>query len=309
LEFAHWLASDDNPLTARVIVNRVWQHHFGEGLVATPSDFGQMGARPTHPELLDWLADWFMHDAEWSLKKLHRLVVTSDAYRQASNAEFGMRSAESQTVSSAGIPHSALHIPHLIDPENKLLWHFPYRRLDVEAIRDSMLAVSGNLNGQMYGPAVFLPIPAAAIEAHTDKQAAWQASQEPDIDRRTVYAYVKRTLLVPMMETLDFCDTTNSTEKRAITSIAPQALTLFNGDFANRQAEHFAQRLQREAGDEPAEQINLAYRLALCREPTADESKAMLQFLARETAATDKQRALAQLCRVILNLNEFVYPN
>ena len=292
LEFAHWLASDDNPLTARVIVNRVWQHHFGEGLVATPSDFGQMGSRPTHPELLDWLADWFMHDAQWSLKRLHRLMVMSETYRQASNAEFGMRNAE-----------------HGPDPENKLLWHFPYRRLDVEAIRDSMLAVSGNLNGEMYGPAVFLPIPAAAIEAHTDKQAAWQASKEPDIDRRTVYAYVKRTLLVPMMETLDFCDTVNSSERRSITSIAPQALTLFNGDFVNRQAEHFAERLQHEAGDDPAKQVDLAFRLALCRQPTAGESTAMQQFLAREAAATDKQRALVQLCRVILNLNEFVYPN
>jgi hypothetical protein len=303
IAFARWLISEDNPLTARVIVNRVWQHHFGEGLVATPSDFGQMGARPTHPELLDWLADWFMHDADWSLKRLHRLIVTSDVYRQASSGDRGTWNAE------LAVPSSALPAPSSIDPENKLLWHFPYRRLDVEAIRDSMLAISGNLNGQMYGPAVFLPIPAAAIEAHTDKQAAWQASQEPDIDRRTVYAYVKRTLLVPMMETLDFCDTVNSSERRAITSIAPQALTLFNGDFVNRQAEQFAQRLAREAGDDPARQIDLAFRLALCRQATAAESQAMQQFLAREAASTDRQRALVQLCRVILNLNEFVYPN
>jgi hypothetical protein len=228
-----------------------------------------------------------VQDADWSLKKLHRLVVTSETYKQ----------------------HSALPAPSSIDPENKLLWHFPYRRLDVEAIRDSMLVVSGNLNAKMYGPAVYLPIPEAAIEAHTDKQAAWKASHEPDIDRRTVYAYVKRTLLVPMMETLDFCDTVNSSERRSITSIAPQALTLFNGDFVNRQAEHFAQRLTREAGDDPARQIDLAIRIALCRPPTAEESAAMQQFLAREAAATDQQRALVQLCRVILNLNEFVYPN
>jgi hypothetical protein len=262
-----------------------------------------MGARPTHPELLDWLADWFTHDAEWSLKKLHRLVVTSETYKQGSSAERGTRNTE------LSIPSSALRAPSSVDPENKLLWHFPYRRLDVEAIRDSMLAVSGNLNGQMYGPAVFLPIPEAAIEAHTDKQAAWQASKEPDIDRRTVYAYVKRTLLVPMMETLDFCDTVNSSERRSITSIAPQALTLFNGDFVNRQAEHFAQRLSREAGDDSAKQIDLAFRLALCRQPSAAESQAMQQFLEREASATDRNHALIQLCRVILNLNEFVYPN
>jgi hypothetical protein len=303
LAFAHWLASPDNPLTSRVMVNRVWQHHFGEGIVATPSDFGHMGVRPTHPELLDWLADWFTHDAGWSLKRLHRMMATSQTYRQSSSAERGTGSAELSD------PSSEFRFPSSPDPENKLLSHFPYRRLDVEAIRDSMLTVAGNMNQQMYGPAVYLPIPAAAVEAHTDKEAAWKAQGEPDIDRRTVYAYVKRTLLVPMLETLDFCDTTSSIDKRAITSIAPQALTLYNGEFVNRQAVKFAERLSREAGDEPAKQITLAYRLALCREPTDRELSAMEAFLARESAVTDREQALVQLCRVILNLNEFVYPN
>jgi uncharacterized protein DUF1553 len=288
LTLAGWIVSPDNPLTARVIVNRVWQHHFGEGLVGTPSDFGHMGARPTHAELLDWLADWFVHDAGWSLKKLHRLIVTSETYRQAS--------AASEPAASR-------------DPENKLLWRYPFRRLDVEAIRDSMLAVAGNLNREMYGPAVYLPIPLAAIEAHTDKQAAWQASAEPQINRRTIYAFVKRTLLVPMLESLDFCDTTQSTDRRAITSVAPQALTLFNGEFVNRQAEQFAQRLAREAGPEPNRQLELGFRLALARSPTAAEALAMRRFFDREATATDFQSALVQVCRVILNLNEFVYPN
>ena len=306
LTLARWLATPDNPLTSRVIVNRVWQHHFGTGIVATSSDFGHAGERPTHPELLDWLADWFAHDADWSLKKLHRLIVTSHAYRQSSTVQgsrFNVPGSSTLNLEPGTLNSS------VADPDNQLLWHFPYRRLDVEAIRDSMLAAGGNLNRRMYGAAVFLPIPEAAVEAHTDKQAAWTPSQEPDIDRRTVYAYVKRTLLVPMMETLDFCDTTNSTERRAITSISPQALTLFNGDFVNRQAEHFAGRLSRETGDDPARQIDLAIRLTLCRQPTADESAAMQRFLAREASATDPQRALVQLCRVILNLNEFVYPN
>ena len=288
LTLAQWIANADNPLTARVIVNRVWQHHFGEGLVRTPSDFGHMGARPTHPELLDWLADWFVHDAGWSLKKLHRLILTSETYRQ----------------SSVGNERSGG-----ADPENKLLWRYPYRRLDVEAIRDSMLAVAGNLNHQMYGPAVYLPIPAAAIEAHTDKQGAWKTSPEPHINRRTVYAFVKRTLLVPMLETLDFCDTTSSTDRRAITSVAPQALTLFNGEFVNRQAEQFARRLRREAGPNTVRQVDLAFRLALSRPPTASETSAMLRFTENEAAATGTDTALVQLCRVILNLNEFVYPN
>jgi hypothetical protein len=181
--------------------------------------------------------------------------------------------------------------------------------LDVEAIRDSMLAVSGGLNRQMYGPAVYLPIPAAAIEAHTDKQAAWKTSAEAEVNRRTVYAFVKRTLLVPMLETLDFCDTTQSTERRTITSVAPQALTLFNGEFVNRQAERFAQRLANEGGPDINRHVDLAFRLALSRPPIASEASAMQQFFEREAAATSPQAALVQLCRVILNLNEFVYPN
>lgn len=287
LTLAKWIASSDNPLTARVIVNRVWQHHFGEGLVATPSEFGHMGARPTHPELLDWLAHWFVHDAQWSVKKLHRFILESRTYRAAS-------------VSSAR--------QREVDPENKFLAHFPYRRLDVETIRDSMLAVSGKLNLKMHGPAVYLPIPATVIEAHTDKEQAWHVSSEPDIYRRTVYAYVKRTLLVPMLEVLDFCDTVNSSEKRNITSIAPQALTLYNGEFVNQQSRFFAQRLRDEAGADPDCQIDRAYRLALCRPPTAEEARSLRRFLEIESADAPLE-ALVQMCRVILNLNEFVYPN
>jgi hypothetical protein len=266
-----------------------------------------MGAPPSHPELLDWLAHWLTHDAGWSLKKLHRLMVTNQTYRQSSNAEFGRQNAESQ-AGSTSIPQSALRTPRTIDPENKLLWHFPYHRLDVEAIRDSMLAAAGNINREMYGPAVYLPIQPAAIEAHTDKQGAWKAQSGPAIDRRTVYAFVKRTLLVPMLESLDFCDTTQSTDKRTITNIAPQALTLFNGQFVNRQAEQFAQRLRREAGNDPARQIELGFRLALARMPTDAEALSLKKFLDAESQSLGPQ-ALVQVCRVILNLNEFVYPN
>lgn len=287
IALANWLVAPENPLTARVYVNRVWQQHFGRGIVATSSDFGEKGARPTHPELLDYLSHWFVHDAQWSTKKLHRLLLSSETYCQAS---------------------SPLPAADAIDPENQLLWRYPYRRLDAEAMRDSMLAASGNLNRQMFGPAVFLPIPAAAIEAHTDKQAAWKADAGAAIDRRTVYAYVKRTLLVPMLETLDFCDTTQPTERRAITSVAPQALTLFNGDFTNRQAEHFADRLTREAGDDPAKMISLAYRVSLARDPTIHEISSLQQFLAGNDARS-RRDALVQMCRVILNLNEFAYPN
>jgi hypothetical protein len=306
LTLAQWIASPDNPLTARVIVNRVWQHHFGEGIVATPSDFGAMGARPTHPELLDWLADYLVHDAKWSLKKLHRVIVLSETYRQSSQVSGLVSGTDSSPARN--VKPETRNAAATVDPENKLLWHFPYRRLDAEAIRDSMLAAAGNLERQVFGPAVYLPIQQAAIEAHTDKEAAWQAGTEPDINRRTVYAYVKRTLLVPMLESFDFCDTTNSTDLRSITSIAPQALTLFNGDFVNRQAELFAARLRREAGDDATGQIDLAFRLALSRQATPGEAASLAAFLEAESSALGEQ-ALVQVCRVILNLNEFVYPN
>ncbi len=293
IALAQWIVDPSNPLPARVIVNRVWQHHFGEGIVATSSDFGHIGSRPTHPELLDWLAHWFVHDARWSLKKLHRLIVTSRTY---------------QTTSIA-TQHQIE-----IDPENKLLARYRHRRLDVEAIRDSILAASGKLNPEMFGPAVFLPIPASVIEAHTDKDAAWHVSPEPAIFRRTIYSYVKRTLLVPMLEVMDLCDTTNSTEKRSITSIAPQALTLFNGDFVNSQAAYFADRLVREAGSEPEQQIDRAYRLALSRPPSPTERDALIRYLSEKSGEQSinsknggPQSALTQMCRVILNLNEFVY--
>ena len=266
LGLAQWLASKDNPLTARVIVNRVWQQHFGQGLVRTASDFGLMGAAPTHPELLDWLAYWFMNDAHWSLKKLHQLILTSNAWRASKTPDSLMR----------------------------------YRRLEAEALRDSVLAVSGQLNPKRFGPAMKPRIPEAALEANTDKAKVWTASPEPEASRRTIYAFVKRGLVLPMLEVLDLADTVASCPQRQVTTVAPQALSLFNGDFVNEQAKGFAARLKREAGDEPTNQLRLAWRLALCREPKADELAKMQAFL--------KEESLEQVCRVILNLNEFAYP-
>jgi hypothetical protein len=300
LGLAQWLAGADNPLTARVLVNRVWQQHFGTGLVRTPSDFGLMGEPPTHPELLDWLAHWFVHDAQWSLKKLHRLILTSRAWRMCRTPN----------------PEDAK-----ADPENRLLSFVPYRRLEVEAIRDSMLAVSGRLNPAMFGPPMFPFIPAQAIEANTDKQSVWKASDETERSRRTVYAFIKRGLVVPLLEVLDLCDTINSSARRQVTTVAPQALTLFTGEFVNEQARHLAARLRREAGKDAGKQIDLAWRLALCRSPREVEALAMREFLRRETEAarseaanaggegSAEERALVQLCRVLLNLNEFVYAD
>ncbi len=301
LGLATWLTDPENPLTARVMVNRVWQQHFGHGLVRTPNDFGLMGEPPTHPELLDWLAHWFVLDANWSLKKLHRLILTSNTWRMSTRSN----------------PAYAA-----VDPENRLLWRLPHRRLQVEAIRDSMLAVSGQLNSKMFGPAMKPAIPAAAVEANTDKEASWKQSDPIEASRRTIYAYIKRGLVVPMLEVLDLADTVNSCPQRQVTTVAPQALSLFNGDFVNEQARYFAGRLQREADPELRDQIELAWRLALCRPPTTTEITAMETFCAQEAsklmaeASGEKrvlseveaeQAALIQMCRVILNLNEFVY--
>jgi hypothetical protein len=297
LSLARWIASPQNPLTARVIVNRVWQHHFGEGIVRTPSDFGVMGSHPTHQQLLDWLADWFVNEGGWSLKNLHRLIMSSNTYRM-SNSWNGKYAA--------------------VDPENNLLWRRPYRRLEVEAIRDSMLAISGQLNRTMYGPSMYPFVPGEVLDGHADKQSIWPDFIEAEANRRTIYAYVKRSMIVPFLEVMDLCDTTRPTPQRLVTSVAPQALTMFNGDFVNRQARYFAERLVKQAGPDSSEQVRLAYRLALCREPTKREGKLMVNFLLTETVneldenkdiddEAARHYALVQMCRVILNLNELVY--
>lgn len=303
LALARWITSEENPLTARVIVNRVWQFHFGEGIVRTSSDFGVMGSAPTHPELLDWLADWFVNDGDWSIKKLHRLIMTSNAYRMSKRWRDDC-SAE--------------------DPADDFLWRFPYRRLEVEAICDAMLSASGKLNPPMYGPSMYPFIPRQAIEGNSDPSTTWKPFDEADASRRTIYSFVKRSLVVPLLEVLDLCDTTKSAAQRSVTSVAPQALTMLNGDFVNRQARHFAARLEREAGQDRARQIERAYRLALGRGPTATETESLIRFLERETTQQlretagapnplndeeARKAALVQMCRVIFNLNEFVYTD
>jgi hypothetical protein len=299
LTLARWLSRPDHPLTARVFVNRVWQEHLGAGIVRTPSDFGTMGDPPTHPELLDWLAHQFVAGG-WSVKRLHRLILTSSTYRMG-------RRGEADHASE--------------DPEARLLWRLPYRRLDAEAIRDSMLAASGRLNRAMFGPAMYPEVPREALEGHSDPDKVWRPSGEREASRRTVYAFVKRSLVVPMLEALDFCDTSRSSARRNVTSVAPQALTLLNGAFVNRQAAHLAERVIREAGDDPAARVDRAFVLALGRAPSSAEREAMVRFLqdeARELAreaggaepsAAARRNALEQLCRAVFNMNEFIYPD
>ncbi len=298
LALAQWIASPDHPLTARVLVNRVWHYHFGQGLVRTPSDFGVMGQPPTHPELLDWLASWFVENG-WSIKKLHHLILTSNTYRMSKsiNAEYAKA-----------------------DPENDRFWRFPYRRLEAEAIRDSALAVSGQLNPKMFGPSMFPPIPKEALAGNSDLDKIWKESEPREASRRTIYAFVKRALVVPMLEVLDVCDTARSNDKRLVTTVAPQAMTLFNGEFVLEQSKRFAQRLSAEVGDDSDRQIERAFRLSVARLPSAKERETLKAFLetqatrfAVETPGADqaaiRMRALTQMCRVVFNLNEFVYPD
>jgi hypothetical protein len=279
LTFARWLADPEHPLTARVIVNRVWHYHFGEGLVRTPNDFGILGQPPTHPELLDWLAaDFIAHG--WSLKHLHRRILTSSTYQMSKrvNPDYAAK-----------------------DPENALLWRFPYKRLEAEVLRDSVLAVSGQLNRAMYGPSMYPDVPKEALTGHSDPDKIWKPLDERAAARRTVYAFMKRTFVVPLLETFDLCDTTRPNDRRQITTVAPQALMLFNGAFVNRQAKRFADRLRCEAGDDPERQIERAYRLALGRAPHAPEKARLREFL--------RDESLEQLCRVVFNLNEFAYAD
>ncbi|MBI2803559.1 MAG: DUF1553 domain-containing protein [Planctomycetes bacterium] len=298
LTLAKWLASPEHPLTARVMANRIWHYHFGVGIVRTPNDFGVMGQPPTHPELLDWLAAEFVaptsperqrggsspptleRGAGWSMKHLHYLILTSNTYRMSKRWHADQGKA---------------------DPENKLLWRFPYKRLEVEAIRDSALFVSGQLNTKMYGPSMYPEVPKEALAGSSDPDRIWKKFDEKEASRRTVYAFIKRSFVVPLLETLDLCDTTRPNDQRLTTTVAPQALTLFNGTFVNRQAKHFAARLRKEAGADPDRQIERAYRLALCRPPTASERAVLRDFLGRQS--------LEQMCRVVFNLNEFAYAD
>jgi hypothetical protein len=290
---ARWLTRADHPLTARVLVNRLWQHHFGRGLVGTPSDFGKQGEPPTHPELLDWLAREFV-ERGWSLKAMHRLMVTSATYRQSSRHD----------------PKAAQ-----ADPDNRLLWHMGRRRLEGEALRDAMLAVSGQLNLKMGGPSVFPELPAELGVP----RGGWPVS--PDVrerSRRSVYVFVKRNLRYPLFGAFDAPDANESCARRHVSTNAPQALMLLNGKLTQEIARAFAGRVLREAGNRPARVVERAYRLALGRAPDAGEAALAAEFLDRQAALLRQAPlplgadpafagAVTDLCHTLLNVNEFAY--
>ena len=269
--FADWLTDVDHGagrLLARVIVNRLWQHHFGRGIVSTPSDFGTQGERPTHPELLDYLATELIR-AEWSLKPIHNLIMSSAAYMQ------------SGTSNAAGFK---------VDPDNKLWWRRPSRRMEAEVIRDTMLAVSGTLDKKMFGP----------------------GSLNQQDRRRSVYLKVKRGTLIPVLQLFDAPDALQSIGERTITTVPPQALAMMNSPFIRKLADQFAKRVRPSADKSLVHVVNDAYAVGLCRPPSDDERQLMLAFIESQSKsygndAKATNMAVADYCQLMLCLNEFLF--
>jgi mono/diheme cytochrome c family protein len=306
-QLAEFIASPDNPLTARVAVNRIWKYHFGNGLVKTTSDFGLTGDRPSHPELLDWLAVQFMEGSSanpkskiqnpksnaWSWKAMHRLMLLSNTYRQSSQHN-------EQAAAK--------------DNDNRWLWRMNPQRLEAEAIRDSLLVISNKLNPQMYGPGIYPRIDPDIVNTGSRPRWPLDAKDNHDTFRRSIYIFVKRSVLLPMIEVFDCPVTVVSAPNRATSTVSPQALALMNNEFVLEQAQFFAERVTKEAGSERNKQIVRAFQLALQRQPSKQEHDWSLNFLKTQTDGYTQRKherpdaaALRDFCHALLNLNEFLY--
>ena len=308
-EFALWLTQSDNPLTARVMMNRIWQWHFGRGIISTPNDFGEMGAAPTHPELLDWLALSFI-EHNWSIKEMHRLIMTSYAYQASS--QFGTDEHEQ------------------VDPDNKYFWRMNRRRLEAEALWDSVHATAGTINLKMYGRPVVPPLAPDEIAALREKWQ-WPISGDPaEHTRRGVYIMVRRNFRFPMFEVFDAPITSVSCPQRDVTTVAPQALWTLNSPSVYRQAKHLANRLVQASPNDPNVWVKTLWKITLARTITDQEraeaidllnalesdaaenleqTKANIGQLETELATLTPQRAagLIHLCLTVYNLNEFSF--
>lgn len=272
-KLAEWITNSDNPLFARVVVNRVWQYHFGSGLVRTPSDFGFNGGQPSHPDLLDWLVGQFRLNG-FRLKPLHRLIVTSATYRQGSLSNETARK---------------------IDSENRLLWRKSPHRLEAESVRDAMLAVSGKLNTKMGGPG-FQDVKLAPVKGTTYYQPFDADGDE--FFRRTIYRFTPRGGRSALLDTFDCPDPATTAPRRAVTTTPLQALSLLNNSFVLRMSNYWAERIMKESGDDQSTQIERAWQLAIARSPTETERQASAELLS--------QHGLPALCRGLFNINEFV---
>jgi hypothetical protein len=311
LALANWIGSAGNPLTSRVIVNRIWQGHFGRGLVATPNDFGLAGARPSHPELLDWLATELVREG-WSLKAMHRLIVTSATYRQAASIPPVSRlstepiaiAPRSKPLIQNGRGHG--RDPLQVDADNQLLWRQNLRRLSAEQLRDGLLAVAGLLLDQNGGKPIWPELPPeiaqanpAFLDDNAERTKGWYPSPIAIRNVRSIYLVQKRTVRLPFMETFDLPENSTSCPRRIESTVAPQALSLLNGDLTIEAARALAQRVPSESGNDRRKNIERAFALAFQRAPDPHELQLCLSLA--------EQRSLAELCRALLNLNEFLY--
>ena len=283
LLLAKWIGSGENPLTARVMANRLWQYHFNQGIVTTSNDFGGFGEQPSNQRLLDWLASELVARG-WRLKAMHRLIMTSNTYRQSSTA----------SVANAGALAK--------DPGNVLLWRFSMRRLGAEEIRDSVLAASGELNLAMGGPDIFPPLSQEVLSTQSVPGAGWGQSTAAEAARRSVYIKVKRSLQHPLLVVHDSADTEASCPVRFSSTVPTQALTMMNSEFMNQQAAILARRVQREAGGDQVQQIRLAIQVATQRPASEDDLKRAQDFLKKAGGS-----GFTTFCLLLLNLNEFVY--
>ena len=287
LALANWLADPANPLTARVMMNRVWQYHFGRGIVRSSNNFGYKGVPPTHPELLNWLAADFIA-GDWKLKRMHRQIMLSSTYRMSSAA--GKKGLQK-------------------DPTNNLFWRFDMRRLEAEEIRDSVLAVNGSLNPKMYGPSIYPVIPREVLHGQSRPGADWGKSSPQERARRSIYIHIKRSLVVPMIAAFDGPDPDATCPVRFVTTQPTQALGMLNSDYFNEQARVFAGFLRSRVPEDLPGQVRLALSRALQRMPAEAEVQRGVELIEalQQYEGVDANKALDLYCLMILNLNEFIY--
>lgn len=305
---AQWITRRDHPLTARVMVNRIWQYHFGKGLVSTPSDFGDNGGGTVHQDLIDWLAWQFMENG-WSVKKIHRLILNSNVYQQA-------------------MTHPRSEAYEKVDPDNRYLWVRDPVRIEAESLRDSLLAVSGQLNPEAGGPPFF---PEENLEQMARAETWWDPSDSKELKRRSIYMIQSRSYPIPMIKVFDGPNLDESCVVRGNTTVTPQVFTLFNGKFSHEQSQIMAERILTEVGTDPVKQIERAFQLAFQRLPSKAEKETSMAFLAepkavlkkphnfslrrvglvqnaeRGISGVDRIRSLSDLCLVLINMNEFVF--
>lgn len=283
---ADWLTDGHHPLTARVIVNRLWHHHFGRGIVATPNDFGIQGDPPTHPKLLDWLSIELV-DNDWSLKSIHRMIVTSSTYRQSALVDVNDESHASAIDR---------------DPANELWWHAKRRRLEGEAIRDAMLAATGRLNRRLFGESARPKLPEGA-----SKRYAWAPDDRiEDRRRRSVFVFAKRNMRFPMFDSFDYPDMHNSCAVRTQSTTPPQALLMLNGDDSLELAQEWADELRQRFGGNTDQVVEFVYESTLGRRPSSDESAATSDFIASLSTSAGSD-PIADFVHALFNCNEFIY--